>query len=60
MEKENTERLYTVKMIANLTNVNRRTIEKHLKLGILKGNKPASQWIITQESFNLYKNPKSI
>ena len=55
----NPERIYTVNQIAALTGKNRRTIEIHLKLGILKGNKPASQWIITQEAFNQYKNPKN-
>lgn len=53
------ERLYTANQIAELVGVNPRTIKNHLKLGILKGNKPASRWIITQESFNLYKNPKT-
>lgn len=53
------ERLYSINQIAKMVGVNRKTIEKHLKLGILKGNKPASQWIITQESFNEYKNPKN-
>lgn len=60
MENENhPERLYSVNQIAKMVGVNRKTIEKHLKLGILKGNKPASQWIITQTSFNIYKNPKN-
>ena len=51
---ENTKLYYTVKEVANLTEVCKRTIQNHIKAGLLKASKPGKSFLISDANLKKY------
>lgn len=52
--------MYTIKDISQMTRLTTRTIQNHLKEGLLKGHKIGRSWRFTEADFKNYLNNPSI
>ena len=48
------EKLYTIDEVVEITKLSKRTINRHLKSGLLKGNKIGNSWRFTQKQVDDY------
>lgn len=56
---ERKEEIYTVEKVANIIKKSTYTIRRHIKLGILKAERPGKSYIITYTNLNNYINGKN-
>lgn len=47
---------YTVKQVAVMTHRSTATITRHIRIGLLKGNKVGKSWLIIHSEYERYKN----